>query len=340
MAIDRQPSHRRSYHAYKLCALLDAADEFELCGDSLLRGTGLSRPMLDDPQIRTSVDQYLIACNNAIQLYDVPQLPFHVGRHLHLYAYGLYGFALLCSPTVRDGFTFAVRYHSLATPVFSIAWRETPDGFIWTLSDEALKALAPALKRFLLEQQLTQHITHVHDIAHADIHPRSVTVSLPEPEDVSLYAKYLNCPVTFGAEATEILYDLNILDERPPLTNRITLAMLRETCESLIGKAEITDGTAGGVARLLMERTGRFPSMNAVARELGMTARTLRRRLSDEGETFSKIFDRVRCDLATTYLSQSGFTVADIANLLGFDDATNFRRSFRRWTGKPPSSLR
>lgn len=332
------PEHRRGFPPYKLVALLDAAGPSGIPVETLLQGTGLSPGMLDDPDTRTSADQYLVACSNAIRLCDDPELPFRVGEGLHLSAYGLYGFALLCSPTVRDGFTLAVRYHSLATPLLAIAWRETPDAFIWTFPDEADRDLPPPLRQFLLAQQLAQHVTHVQDIARADRLPRLITVRHAAPAWAGLYARHLRCPVAFGAGATEIHYDPSVLDDRPPLTNKVTLAMLRDSCERLIGRDRA--GLAGDVARALMERPGEFPSMVEIAVRLGLTPRTLRRRLADEGETFTRIFDRVRCDLATRYLSQGGFTVADVAALVGFDDATNFRRSFRRWTGRPPGGFR
>lgn len=183
-------------------------------------------------------------------------------------------------------------------------------------------------------------MTHVQDIARADRLPRSVTIGHEAPPEAELYGRYLQCPVSFGADATQIVYDPSVLDDRPPLTNRITLAMLCDSCERLIGRDRRAAGVTGDVARALMERPGQFPSMGQVAVTLGMTSRTLRRRLAEERETFTRIYDQVRCDLATEYLSQGGFSVADVAALIGFNDATNFRRSFRRWAGKPPSAVR
>jgi AraC-like DNA-binding protein len=331
---------RRAYSPYKLCALLDAGEEFGLPAERLLRNTGLSRAMLDDPQTQTSIDQYLIACRNALDSCDDPELPFRVGAGLHLSAYGPYGFALLCSPTVRDAFTLAVRYHSLATPIFPITWHETPESFVWTFPEPARLSLEPRLRRFLLAQQLAQHVTHVKDIARADRRPHHVTVRHEAPHDEGVYGRYLQCPVSFDADATEILYDPSVLDDRPPLTNRVTLARLRDACEQLIGSNGPNDTVVGDVRSALMEQSGRFPSMEQVAMDLGLTTRTLRRRLAEEGRTFSSILDEVRRDLAVSYLAQRDFSIADIASLLGFDDATNFRRAFRRWTGRTPSSVR
>ena len=194
--------------------------------------------------------------------------------------------------------------------------------------------------QFLLAQQLAQHITHVRDIAQSDRKPLAIKIGHAAPEWASVYEEQLGCPVAFSAEATEIHYDHGLLDDRPPLTNPVTLAMLRESCEALIRRTGDGSSTTGLVTRLIMERPAPFPSMEAVAEASGLTTRTLRRRLADEGTTFSEIFDQVRRDLAEKYLTAGHFTVEDIAELLGFTDASNFRQSFKRWTGSVPSEFR
>ena len=89
-----------------------------------------------------------------------------------------------------------------------------------------------------------------------------------------------------------------------------------------------------------MERPGEFPSMEVVAGHMNLTPRSLRRRLTEEGTTFPEVFDQVRRELAEKYLAAREFTAEDIADLLGFADASNFRHSFRRWTGVVPSAFR
>jgi len=328
------------YAPYKLFALIEVANTFGIPATQVLRGTGLDLAMLDDAKTRTSVEQYVTACANVIKHCDDPRLPFQVGQSIHLSAYGLYGFALLCSPTVRDGFNLAVRYHRLATPLFSIDWRAQEDHFIWFFPNEFRVGYTGAVKQFLLAQQLAQHITHIQDIARSDRKPLLIQIGHAAPPSAALYEDLLGCPVEFAAGATEIHYDHSLLDDRPPLTNPVTLAMLREGCESLIGK--ISDGSSmtGQVRQMIMERPGQFPNMETIAEHLNLTPRTLRRRLAENGTTYSEVFDNVRRDLAEKYLAAGEFTVEDIADLLGFADASNFRHSFRRWTGLVPSEYR
>jgi len=325
---------------YKLFALIEIAKEFGVTSTQILRGTSLDLKMLEDPKTRTTVEQYVTACSNAIKYCEDPRLPFRVGKNIHLSAYGLYGFALLCSPTVRYGLELAVRYHGLATPIFSINWRAVEDHFIWFFPSEFRVRYPAAVKQFLLAQQLAQHITHIQDIARADRKPLLIKVAHATPASAALYEEQLGCAVQFAADATEIHYDQSLLDDRPPLTNPVTLAMLRESCENLIGRNGDDISTTGLVTQIIMERPGQFPTMEAIAGHLNLTPRTLRRRLADEGTTYSEVFDDVRRDLAEKYLSAGQFTVEDIAELLGFTDASNFRHSFKRWTGLAPSEFR
>jgi AraC-like DNA-binding protein len=92
---------------------------------------------------------------------------------------------------------------------------------------------------------------------------------------------------------------------------------------------------------LLIERlaTGE-PSQEDVAGALKMSARSLQRRLIDEGTSYARILDDTRRGLAITYITQSRYSVGEIGYLLGFSGAPSFVRAFRRWTGVAPTAYR
>src|SRR5579862_8893140 len=106
----------RHYPPYKLSVLAEVMSDHGFSKEAVLRGTGLDAGSVDDPKTRTSIDQYLRACANTVRLTADPNIPFLVGKRMHLSAYGAYGFALLCSATARESFAFALKYHALATP--------------------------------------------------------------------------------------------------------------------------------------------------------------------------------------------------------------------------------
>jgi AraC-like DNA-binding protein len=80
--------------------------------------------------------------------------------------------------------------------------------------------------------------------------------------------------------------------------------------------------------------------VDIVARNLGMSRRTLARRLSDEGLNFTDILQRLRRDLAVRYLGDRKLHVSKIAWLLGFNEVSAFTHAFKRWTGKTPREMR
>ena len=71
-----------------------------------------------------------------------------------------------------------------------------------------------------------------------------------------------------------------------------------------------------------------------------MSEATLQQRLAERGTSFQELLDDTRCELAIGYLHQPALTVTEIAFLLGFTDASNFTRAFKRWKGVPPSNFR
>lgn len=92
--------------------------------------------------------------------------------------------------------------------------------------------------------------------------------------------------------------------------------------------------------QILVRSLGQFPPMKAIAKSLNMTSRTLHRHLEGEGLSFSEILDDVRRSLATEYLKTTCMNIDDIAMLVGFSDVANFRKAFKRCTGKNPGDVR
>jgi len=79
---------------------------------------------------------------------------------------------------------------------------------------------------------------------------------------------------------------------------------------------------------------------HSVARTLGLSERTLTRKLADEGATYERVVDQLRQSLALEYLKEPSVSLSQIAWLLGYEEATSFNHAFRRWTGRSPSETR
>jgi AraC-like DNA-binding protein len=332
--------NERIYAPYKIAALVEVLSEQGIAPEDSLKGSGVDVDRIYDAAALTSVRQYAAVCRNAILLSCSPGTPFIVGSRLHLSAYGMYGYALMSCLSLRDYFRLGVKYHQLATPTLTIEWTEYPNEGIWTFPDAFISSPSSELREFLIEQQFTQHVTHLQDVAGRTCPPTKACFSYPAPAHAAIYSEYLGCPCYFDQPQCELHYDSAILEQKPQLAHRLTATLLQETCDRLIGEAKTSVGVSGEVYQILMRQPGEFPGMEVVAKALRMTSRTLRRRLESEGTSFVAIVDDVRCSLATEYLKTTRMSTDDIAMLLGFSDPANFRRALKRWTGKGPRELR
>ena len=88
--------------------------------------------------------------------------------------------------------------------------------------------------------------------------------------------------------------------------------------------------------RLLVRYYGAFPSLENAASELGMSGRTMRRKLKDDGTSYQQELDFVRQKFAREYFARGGDSITELAHLLGFADSSAFAKAFRRWTNMSP----
>lgn len=332
--------NQRTFAPFKIATVIDTVAERGISAETVLDRTGLSLQDVRDPHTLTSIGQYLIACENIVAAGAELADAFAIGSRLHLSAYGMYGYALMCSPTMRDFFDFAVRYQPLATPTVRLHWRVEGEVAIWQFREIYRDVMSDDVRTFLLRQQMKMTFTHIRDAAGADNLPVCALFALPRDAHGADDARELSCACHYDQAANELHYPASILERTPELGNRLTRAMLEETCERLIGQSRISSGLSGEVYQLLLNAPGQFPSMPTVAAQLGLQERTLRRRLADEDATYGAIVDDVRRKLAIEYLQTTHMSVDDVAWKVGFSDSANLRRAVRRWTNKTVNELR
>lgn len=159
-------------------------------------------------------------------------------------------------------------------------------------------------------------------------------------EDAILYSDFFGVPVEAGPLATIVFRDEDM--DRPFLTENHKLWQFFEP--SLRQRLADLDRTASMVERVRSALLEAMPagdvSVQSVGKRLGVGTRTLQRRLQQEGTSFQLTLDTVRSSLADHYLRKTTMSSAEIALLLGFDDANSFIRAFRAWTDTTPQSIR
>ncbi len=165
----------------------------------------------------------------------------------------------------------------------------------------------------------------------------------PQPAHADEYRRMFSPLQRFDAPATAIHFDARVLQAELSVNAASLKAFLRDAPQSVFLKQVVSTGVSDRVRRLCraaLDRSDPAPTLLMLARELGLSAATLRRRLEDEGATWGHLKDEVRRDLALHHLAAGRLSVGDIAALLGFNDASTFYRAFRKWTGTAPGAWR
>jgi AraC-like DNA-binding protein len=152
---------------------------------------------------------------------------------------------------------------------------------------------------------------------------------------------FMGCEVIFGANADEIAFirtaqEMAVLGADPHL-NRLLVRYCEEARSHRFVIRTFRIDVENAIAPLLPHGKARAPE---IARRLGVSTRTLARRLAAEGLTFSTVLDRLRADLARRYLQDKDLPISKIAWLLGYAESSAFTHAYKRWTGRTPREVR
>jgi AraC-like DNA-binding protein len=172
--------------------------------------------------------------------------------------------------------------------------------------------------------------------------PQHFSISHHRSGDNSEVARFVGRRVEFGADADE--FALNVNARELPLIHADTRLndLLLKYCEAALAersgdRSQLRTRVENAISTMLPH--GRV-LVEDVARSLGMSERTLARKLSDEGLNFTEILKQLRRDLAVRYLDDRKLHVSKIAWMLGFTEVSAFTHACRRWTGKTPRQMR
>ncbi|MGY2292643.1 AraC family transcriptional regulator ligand-binding domain-containing protein [Pseudomonas sp. SDO528_S397] len=167
-------------------------------------------------------------------------------------------------------------------------------------------------------------------------------VELARADDGSgTLAKFFGCPVRFGAARNALVLDANDLARPFPGHNPDLLALLNPALVTALAQATAA-ATVSQQVKAVLKRTlasGR-PEMVEVARELGMSERTLQRRITEEGTHFRQLMLETRQEMVRHLLSEPSVEIDEIACLVGYEDTNSFYRAFRTWEGTTPARWR
>jgi AraC-like DNA-binding protein len=330
----------RVYESTKLAAVFDMLASQGCPADAVLRDANIALQDVHSPRARISLLQLMTVCQNAIRLSADRHLPYRIGASIHISTYGMYGYAILCCPDFRKAMDFATRYHTLATPLASIDFSEDREYARWLIEPNLHAMGDSALYRFVTEMQIGIHISLMRDIMGPTFAPFEIELKYPHGVDFDLPLDHVGCPIHFDRPVNQIVFQSRWLDQVAGLGNKTTYPTIVALCDDLLEDLKLRIGIAGKIRAILLRDIANPPTFEAAARLLGVSDRSLRRQLAQQGFSFRGLRDELRTQIALKYLRSTSLANEDIALALGFSDAANFRRAFYRWTNKAPSEIR
>ncbi|MFT5593780.1 MAG: AraC-like DNA-binding protein [Oceanicoccus sp.] len=259
-------------------------------------------------------------------------LGLSIGKLMTLSHHGQAGIAVATQDTIKESIIAACRLGGTLFPALKYNYQDG-DGyssvfFEGNVSDQDFC-------QFFLEINMASFYHIFKYLTSNQYEAKFVRFSCPEPAHSHIYKHFFNCPVEFSADKTELGIPTESLKQVMPLANRF-IALSSE--KKLIASLPIPNKKIiiNKLEKIILKTNGEFHSLESAAEVMGMSGRTLRRKLSEEGSSYQKVLNEVRCQLAQKLLRLGRESITDIAFLLGFADTSAFTKAFKRWTNKSP----
>ncbi|NMN93752.1 AraC family transcriptional regulator [Nocardiaceae bacterium YC2-7] len=321
-----------------ILVLLRLAADHDVPAQVCLRGTGIRADRLQQPNAEvTGRDEQLVIANLLDALGNRAGLGVEAGNRYHLTTYGIWGFALISSPTLRSAIDVGLRYLDLTFAFTHIHTREQNGEFQFVLDTPGIPV---PLQRFAVERDASAIRLLERELFAAPTPVERASFIYPAPDDVGPYIETFGVTPEFGAQENILALPPALLDLPLPQANEHTAALAQAQCRDMLQQRNERAGLAGRVRDLLLANPAAPPSAEQVAHELNMSSRTLRHRLGAEGTSFRDLLDEVRQRLAEEMLVSGRLTVAETAQRLGYVELSSFSQAFRRWNGMGPRAYR
>lgn len=330
----RQIGERCIPARYQPALLLDYARSQELDGnDHILRGSGLDSWDLPAAEQVVSAADYLQLLANVLRASDSADTSFMLGQQMLPGHYGALSHGLLQAQNLRQALQILCLGHARLCPLLTPRLREEGAQAVlyWTDSFGAPSQL-PAL----VEMHMTALTSMCRWLAGERL-PWRYCINRSAPAHVEQHQVHLGSDVRFNCHLDAMFIDAAWLDRPWPRGNAMAAALaLQAACD----EPALRPGLLAALYDYLLEHIRLGPTLEGSAAAFGVSPATLKRHLARHGSHFQAELDQVRAHVAIHLFQMRGYDNEAVAHYLGFHDATNFRRSFKRWTGLVPSLLR
>ena len=317
-------------------AIAAALEQLGISAEEVFERAGVSLSSTSDPMRRMSNADVTALFRESVKITNDPYFGLYVADSFHIGNLHALGLALLVSSTLREFCIRLQKYYHLVSQNVEITLPETAEEVIlnvkllradicWETVD-AFAALMVRLIRAVSDPLFT---------------PKRIELVRPRlAEGDEPFRKYFGCEVLFDQTEIRVCLDRAIIDTPLPGASKELAEMHDRTAMEYLEKLERQDITSRMRAAVVDILSTGMVSKQQIADRLHMSTRNLEIKLARESTNFQQVLDSTRQSLAAGYIEQSSISITETAYLLGFSDAANFTRAFKRWTGKSPLEFR
>lgn len=303
---------------------------------ALLAGTSLTPDDLGALDQLISEKDQLSIIRNALHLGGRPTLGLEIGSRLSLAAHGPLGQLLSSSPSLGDAWMALERFHALRVPLVQLSRRVEGNQMAICLT---LQHEPDAAGLFLIEAMMVTVQRGIELHIGRRLREATLQFAYAAPGHVDAYSRYLHGLCVFDAPQTALKIPLALMQQANPFRDQRAWEQALQHCELLEQSLEATSTAqwSNRITHLLQQNPGQLWTLIKVAAHFHVSPRTLMRYLRQEGTCYQAVLDRELSRQAVLHMMSPRHTTESVAMALGYQDATAFRRAFRRWFGMPPS---
>jgi AraC-like DNA-binding protein len=327
---------RPSFPVSHLLNLIAAVRRWNVTEEELLAGSDIQAETLADPRARLPVPAMVALFERARSLTREPAIGLYIGLETRPTLYGNLGFALMSAKNIRESIDLTIRYGSIVTT--ALGFRLRVEGDVASLIVDERADLGTARDIVVLAALVSLRKGAALLAAH-DLTTGVAELAIPAPSYAAMLAES-KLPIRFDCPVHRLAFDARNLDVPYTLHDPVALVLARDHCQRELDRLGPNVRWAECVRDLLSRPDGGCRSLGEVAAALQQSTRTLKRRLAEEGVSFSALLDAELRERAMMLVKSSQLSGPEIAARLGYSNAGSFGRAFRRWTARTPFEYR
>jgi AraC-like DNA-binding protein len=299
--------------------------------DDVLAATAIAESDLENPAFRATLVQSQKLIENMLDLTGNEFLGFEFGREITIADMGVVGYGMLTSPTFREVTNLWINYAPILYGTMIQATLQE-DLHRWSILINESLPVGPSY-RFCTEEFLMQVLKLGEKLRGFPVEYAELTLIYPKPENASYYDGLFQCPVKFNASVNRITVASPPLDEIVQTRDKYMYQVYLDYCARMTAGIEQNQHFSERARQYFVKHLGRELNIEDMAAELNCSTSTLRRRLLEEGTTFSDLLSDFRHRFAEEYLKSTNMSAKQVGYLLGYRNPKSFLRAFKAWTG-------